>query len=54
MLKGAHELFKSLNLQTPRTRMQTLIGMNTVVIEDHYHMIAMDENMNWMKHHIYS
>ena len=29
--------------------MQTLTRMNTVIIEDYYHMATIDENVNWMK-----
>ena len=29
--------------------MQTLTKMDMVFIEDYYHTITMDENVNWMK-----
>ena len=29
--------------------MQTPTRMNKVVIEDYYHIIIMDENVNWME-----
>ena len=48
-LKGAHKHSKSLQIQKPWTQMQTLTRMNKAVIEDYYHMITMDENVNWME-----
>lgn len=31
------------------TQMQILVGMHMVVMEDYYHMIIMDEDVNEMK-----
>ena len=32
--------------------MQTLTGMDKVLIEDCYHLTTMEENVNWKKQHI--
>jgi hypothetical protein len=45
-LKGAQWVLQEYPICKPRTQMQTLTKMDKVVIEDYYHMITMNENVN--------
>jgi hypothetical protein len=42
-------LSKASNMSKHRTQIQTLTKMNSVIIEDYYHMTTIDENVKWLK-----